>query len=132
MPPPLYSRSHTFRGCTALNNQAMAAKDPRFYLAHIHECCEKILAYTKDLGSEWPSSPIVVDAVCRNLEIIGEAASKIDLEVRQVHQEIPWRKIINTRNLLIHAYDQENAAVLGNIVERDIPDLARAVERMMQ
>ena len=89
MPPPLYSRSHTFRGCTALNNQAMAAKDPRFYLAHIHECCEKILAYTKDLGSEWPSSPIVVDAVCRNLEIIGEAANRLGEPYRASRPAIP-------------------------------------------
>jgi uncharacterized protein with HEPN domain len=110
----------------------MAAKDPRFYLVHIRECCEKILSYTKELGTEWKGSPIVVDAVCRNLEIIGEAASKIDPEVRRFHEEIPWRKIINTRNLLIHAYDQVNPAVLGDIVERDIPELARVVGQMIQ
>lgn len=109
----------------------MAAKDPRFYLVHIHECCARILSYTKDLGTEWPGSPLVLDAVCRNLEIIGEAASKLDAEFRQLHGEIPWRSIINTRNLLIHAYDQVNPAVLGNVVERDIPDLARAVEQML-
>jgi uncharacterized protein with HEPN domain len=110
----------------------MGVKDPRFYLVHIGECCERILSYTRDLGAEWPGSPVVVDAVCRNLEIIGEAASKLDPEFRQIHEDIPWRSIINTRNLLIHAYDQVNPAVLGDIVERDIPELARAVERMLQ
>jgi uncharacterized protein with HEPN domain len=81
----------------------MAAKDPRFYLLHILECCERILNYTKDLGAQWAASPVVLDAVCRNLEIIGEAASKLDLEFRQVHVGVPWRSIINTRNLSIHA-----------------------------
>ncbi|SRR6266699_47608 len=109
----------------------MPSKDPRFYLVHIRECCERILSYTKDLGTEWPSSPLVVDAVCRNLEIIGEAASKLDAEFRQSHPEVLWRSIINTRNLLIHAYDQVNPAILGDVVERDIPELARAVERML-
>jgi uncharacterized protein with HEPN domain len=109
----------------------MAAKDPRFYLVHIHECCERILSYTKDLGTEWPSSPLVLDAVCRNLEIIGEASSKLDAEFRELHGEVPWRSIINTRNLLIHAYDQVNPAILADVVERDVPELARAVERML-
>ena len=36
---------------------------------------------------------------------------------------VPWRNIINTRNLPIHAYDQVNPAILGNVVERDIPEL---------
>ena len=62
---------------------------------------------------------------------VGEAASKLDPDFRQDHGEVPWRSIINTRNLLIHAYDQVNPAILGDIVERDIPDLARAVERML-
>jgi uncharacterized protein with HEPN domain len=69
--------------------------------------------------------------VCRNREIIGEASSKLDPEFRQVHVEVPWRSIINTRNLLIHAYDHVNPAVLGNIVERDIPELARAIGRIL-
>ncbi len=99
---------------------------------HILECCERILSYTKDLDTAWPGSPVVVDAVCRNPEIIGEAASKLDPEFRQIHGEVPWRSIINTRNLLIHAYDQVNPAILGNIVERDIPELARVIEGIIR
>jgi len=82
-------------------------------------------------GNGVAGSSLVVDAVCRNLEIIGEAASKLDAEFRQLHGEVPWRSIINTRNLLIHAYDQLNPAILGDVVERDIPELARAVESML-
>ena len=86
----------------------MAGKAPRLYLVHIQECCERILSYTlpgytKDLGRAWPTSPMLVDAVCRNLEIIGEAASKLDAEFRSKHAEVPWRSIIGTRNPLIHA-----------------------------
>jgi len=116
----------------ATRPENMPAKDPRFYLVHIHECCERILSYTKDLDVHWSARPLVVDAVCRNLEIIGEAASKLDAVFRQDHGEVPWRSIINTRNLLIHAYDQVNPAVLNDIVERDIPRLAGAVLRILQ
>ena len=78
------------------------------------------------------SPPLLVDAVCRNLEIIGEAASKLDPAFKQAHPELPWRSIIDTRNILIHAYDQINPAVLGGIVERDIPELLAAVRRLLE
>ena len=44
-------------------------------------------------------------AVERNIEIIGEAARRISEELKQEHPEIPWRKIIAQRNVLIHEYD---------------------------
>jgi uncharacterized protein with HEPN domain len=109
----------------------MAAKDPRLYLIHIREGCERILDYTAGLGAQWADTPLLVDAVCRNLEIIGEAAAKLDPAFRQAHPEIPWRKIIDTRNILIHAYDQVNPVLLGGIVEGDVPGLLAAVTRLI-
>ena len=44
-------------------------------------------------------------AVERNIEIIGEAARRISDDLKQEHPEIPWRKIIAQRNVLIHEYD---------------------------
>ena len=110
----------------------MPGKDPELYVILIKECCDRILAYTRDLGAEWPTSRMAVDAVCRNIEIIGEAANRLGSEYRQTHAEVPWRSLIDTRNLLIHAYDQVNAAVLGGIVERDIPALALAMARLLR
>ena len=37
----------------------MPAKDPRLYLIHIRECCERILDYTGGIESTWPSVPVV-------------------------------------------------------------------------
>lgn len=56
----------------------MPAKDPRFYLIQIRECCDRILNYTAGIESAWPDVPVVYDAVCRNLEIIGEAARRFE------------------------------------------------------
>ena len=44
-------------------------------------------------------------AVERNIGIIGEATRRISEELKQEHPEIPWRKIIAQRNVLIHEYD---------------------------
>ena len=84
----------------------MPAKDPRLYPIHIRQCCERILDYTGGIESMWPSVPIVHDAVCRNLEIIGEAARRFDDAFRLTHAEVPLRAMMDVRNILIHAYDR--------------------------
>lgn len=53
-------------------------KDPRVYLAHILECTQKIERFTADGKSRFLEDDMVQDAVIRNLEIIGEAAKRID------------------------------------------------------
>jgi len=109
----------------------MPAKDPRLYLIHIRECCERILDYTGGIESTWPSVPVVHDAVCRNLEIIGEAARRFDDAFRVAHAEIPWRAMTDVRNILIHAYDRVAAEILVDIVRQDIPPLLASVRRIL-
>ena len=109
----------------------MPAKDPRLYLMHIRECCERILDYTRSIESSWPSVPVVHDAVCRNLEIIGEAARRCDDAFRLAHAEIPWRAMTDVRNILIHAYDRVAGEILVDIVRQDIPPLLAAVKRIL-
>lgn len=70
---------------------------------------------------------VIFDAICRNLEIIGEAAGKVEPEFRAAHPEIPWRQMISARNILIHNYDGIEPAIVWAIVERDIPTLVSAI-----
>ncbi len=109
----------------------MPAKDPRLYLIHIRECCERILEYTSGMESGWPAVPMIQDAVCRNLEIIGEAARRFDEPFRIAHPEIPWRAMTDVRNILIHAYDSVAPEVLAEIVLRDIPPLLGSIRRLL-
>ncbi len=109
----------------------MPAKDPRLYLIHIRDCCERILDYTAGIEGTWPDAPMVHDAVCRNLEIIGEAARRFDDAFRVAHPEIPWRSMTDVRNILIHAYDRVSAEILAYIVRRDIPPLFVAVKHLL-
>jgi len=50
----------------------------------------------------------------------------------RAHPEIPWRSIIDARNVLVHAYDQVQATVLCGIVELDVPELLTAVRRLLE
>ena len=105
-------------------------KDPKLYLIYIEESCRRIIQYTND-SNPWMEMPMAVDAVCRNPEIIGEAANKLGDDFRKAHQEIPWRAIIDARNILIHAYDQVNPKLLNGIVERDVPALLENIRTIL-
>jgi len=90
------------------------------------------MEYTAAGGPEWATAPIVLDAVCRNLEIIGEAANKLDESYRKAHPEVPWRAIIDMRNVLIHAYDQVKPHVVQDVANREVPELLAAVGRLLR
>lgn len=98
-------------------------RDIRLSLIHIQECIEKVLSYTSGLDCDWREVPIVVDAVCRNIEIIGEAANRLGETYRAEHADVPWRSIIGARNVLIHGYDIVEPLILQEIVERDLSKL---------
>jgi uncharacterized protein with HEPN domain len=76
-----------------------------FYIDDMIAFSEKVLSYTEKLEqSEFESNSLVYDATLRNLELIGEAATHIPLEIRMTYSNISWRQIIALRNRLIHAY----------------------------
>jgi uncharacterized protein with HEPN domain len=62
-------------------------------------------------------------ALVRAIEVVGEAASKISEETRATHTGIPWRAIIGMRNRLIHAYFDINTAIVWQPVTQEIPAL---------
>lgn len=47
---------------------------------------------------------MVVDAVARNFEIIGEAARKVPVEIQKKYPQLPWDKMYQLRNIVSHAY----------------------------
>src|SRR6267154_138215 len=63
-------------------------------------------------------------AVERNIEIIGEAMSRI-LKVDPTIKISDTRKIVDTRNRIIHGYDSVSEEILWGIIIRNLPDLER-------
>ncbi len=60
---------------------------------------KKIERFIKDLSfDEFVKNDLVVDAVIRNLEIIGEAVKNIPEDIRSKYPEVPWRQIAGMRD----------------------------------
>ena len=76
------------------------------------------------------ASGLNYDATVRNLELIGEAATRVPQPVRDTAPEIPWRLIIATRNRLIHGYLGIDNDTLWSIVHDDIPALLPELRKL--
>lgn len=96
----------------------------RFYLQDMIDFGEKVVAYTEGMTQEaFVASDLHFDATVRNLELIGEAATRIPSEVRAAHPEVPWRMIVAARNRLIHGYLGIDNDTLWSMVKDDVPAL---------
>jgi uncharacterized protein with HEPN domain len=76
-----------------------AGREWHFYVDDMIAFVENVTAYTDGMDQErFVISGLNYDATLRNLELIGEAATNIPDSVRQVYSQIPWRKVVATRN----------------------------------
>ena len=73
-----------------------------------------------------------VDAVVRNLEIIGEAVRRLPEEFKESHREIPWHRIAGMRNRIVHDYFGIDNGIIWQIVKTDAPELLKQVDQIMQ
>jgi uncharacterized protein with HEPN domain len=70
-------------------------------------------------------------ALTKLVEIIGEAANRISLPLRNTQPTIPWNQIVGTRNRLVHGYDQIDFDVLWRIVKDELPILINKLESIL-
>lgn len=73
-----------------------------------------------------------VDAVVRNLTIIGEAATRIPESIVEAHPEIPWAEMRAMRNLVVHEYFGVSDRIVWDTVQRDLPPLVDPLRALQQ
>ncbi|MGD9614687.1 MAG: DUF86 domain-containing protein [Alphaproteobacteria bacterium] len=78
------------------------------------------------------SDRMLVFALVRAIEIVGEAASKITFPTREAAADIPWSLIVSMRNRLIHAYFDIDNEVLWRTVSEELPRLLPRLRVLLQ
>ena len=80
-------------------------RDPRVFLDDIIAACDKIQRYTRGFRfDQFRGDDKTIDAVIRNLEVIGEAARSLPADFRSSIPEVEWQRIAGLRNILAHEY----------------------------
>lgn len=79
-------------------------REARLYLQHMLDAMVSIKEYTQGGRAAFLATPMVRDAVLRNLEVLGEAAKNVPGEFRARHPETEWSRIAGLRDVLIHRY----------------------------
>lgn len=111
----------------------MSKRDVRLFLHDMLEAIEKVERYTSGLSfAQFESNDLVVDAVVRNLEIIGEAAKFIPPELRARYDAVNWSRVVGFRNIVIHAYFDVDVEIVWTIATQRLVELKPVLEQMLQ
>jgi uncharacterized protein with HEPN domain len=92
---------------------------------------EAILFSDGRTGEDLNRDRMFLLSVVKEIEIIGEAASRLSTEARAAMPEVPWRDVIGMRNRLTHGYFDWDTKRIWTTVVSDLPDLVHRLEEAL-
>ncbi len=102
----------------------MSRRSVRVLVEDMLDRCVRIERFLGELHYEaFLADQKTSDSVVRNLEVIGEAASRLPKEFTEAHAEIPWRLIVGMRHRIVHDYFDVDLALVFGICRQEIPSL---------
>ena len=107
-------------------------EDDRIRVGHMIEAGDSIRQFMSGRDrTALDTDRMLLFAVVRAIEVIGEAASKVSQEARDAAKAIPWRSIIGMRNRIVHAYWDIDTEIVWKTVTEEIPALLPLLRGLM-
>jgi len=108
-------------------------RDYKLYLYDLKEAIDKVESFTEGLTSEEFAKDVkTVDAVTRNLQVIGEAAGHIPKRIKEKHRNIDWRGMVGMRNILVHESFGVRLEIIWKTIRERLPELREQVEEILK
>ncbi len=102
-------------------------------LRHILEAIEKIERYLQGYDKQtFQTDEKTQDAVVRQMEIIGEAATNLTRDLRSKNPQVAWQFATAMRNRLIHGYFEVDAEIVWDTTQKDLPILKKQIEEILE
>jgi uncharacterized protein with HEPN domain len=103
----------------------------RIHLIQIRDATKRVAQYIAPGRPAFLSSHMIQDAVVRNLEVIGEAVNNLSDQLKDSHENIPWRQLGGMRDQMIHEHFGVNLALVWQAAAIELPKLKAAVESIL-
>lgn len=107
-------------------------KDDRLYLIHVLECINKIEGYVTGGRDAFMASPLIQDAVIRNLQTLAESTKRISEQIKAREKGVDWRRIAGFRNVLVHDYLGVDLPFCWGLIEHELPTLKAIIEKLLR
>ena len=108
----------------------MSPRDFTMRLEDILEAIERIQSYVHGMDfRQFKADRKTIDAVVRNIAVIGEAAGHVPDEITDRYNKVPWLEMKDIRNVVVHEYFGISLDILWETIHRDLPPL---IDKMRQ
>jgi uncharacterized protein with HEPN domain len=108
-------------------------RDYGLYVEDILNAIQNIEEYSNGvIFEDFLKNRMLIDAIIRNFEVIGEAAKHIPVRFRNKYPDVPWKMAAGLRDKLIHEYFGVNAQVLWDTIKQDLPLLKPNIEKLLK
>ena len=109
----------------------MYSRKPSVIINDIMKCIERIQLYTINLSfDEFSSEFMIAEACLYNIQVIGEAVSKLPEEIKEISPHIPWTLIKGMRNRLIHEYFGTDMQLVWNVIKNELPSFQTELRKI--
>lgn len=109
----------------------MSKREWKLFVEDILESIALIEKYIEGMDSkDFGKDRKTIDAVVRNLEIIGEAAKNIPDEIRRKYKKIDWKGVIGLRNRIAHEYFGISVEIVWNIITQELSKLKEQMRKI--
>ena len=106
--------------------------EDRVRLLQMIEAAETACGFVSGkVRSDLDADRMLVFALVRAIEIVGEAASRVSATTRDVAADIPWTSVVSMRNRLIHAYFDVDHEVVWKTATEELPQLLQKLRGLI-
>ena len=106
--------------------------DERLRLQVIAERIARVRSWVEEMDeAQFLIDFMVRDAVAMSLLVIGETSRRLLDSTKTLAPEIPWSAVISLRNRIAHGYETVDHALVWQIVNHDLPEVATALRRLL-
>lgn len=111
----------------------MSKRGIKLYLEDIQDSIRKIEKYARGSSfDEFSRDEQLIDAVVRNLSIIGEAVKNIPKEIKAKNPDMAWNEIKGMRNKVVHEYFGIDEEILWKTVQDDLPIFKKQIAKLLK